>query len=63
MLTFFSFFFFLQILRRSISDHHGWLNFEVSKMGGKHSGWAIKTIYKKTDRDILKRIPLDPWFK
>ena len=41
----------------------GWLNFEFSKLGGKHSGWAIKTIYKKLDRGILKRIPLDPWFK
>ena len=34
----------------------GWLNFEFSKLGGKHSGWAIKTIYKKLDRGILKRI-------
>ena len=28
----------------------GWLNFEFSKIGGKHSGWTIKTIYKKLDR-------------
>ena len=53
-------------------DHHlrcgvgaGWLNFEFGKIGGKHFGWAIKTIYKKLDRGILKRTctPLDPWFK
>ena len=24
-------------------------NFKFIKMGGKHSGWAIKTIYKKID--------------
>ena len=47
-----SFSFFLQTLRRSFSDQHlspqmwgGWLNFEFSKIGGKHLGWAIKTIY------------------
>ena len=37
--------------------------------GEKHSGWAIKTIYKKQSRGMLKRIPLvkriplDPRFK
>ena len=43
-------------------DHHlrcgGWLNFECSKRE-KHSGWAIKTIYKKLDRGMLKHIPLN----
>ena len=41
---------YLSLLSRSISDHHlrcgGWLNLEFSKRE-KHSGWAIKTIYKK----------------
>ena len=41
---------YLLLLSRSISDHHlrcgGWLNLEFSKRE-KHSGWAIKTIYKK----------------
>ena len=40
----------LSLLSRSFSDHHlrcgGWLNLELSKRE-KHSGWAIKTIYKK----------------
>ena len=36
----------------------GWLNFEFSKRE-KHSGWAIKTIYKKLNRGMLKRIPLN----
>ena len=40
----------LSLLSRSFSDHHlrcgGWLNLEFSKRE-KHSGWAIKTIYKK----------------
>ena len=42
-------------------DHHlrcgGWLNFEFSKRE-KHLGWAIKTIYKKLCRGMLKHIPL-----
>ena len=42
--------FYLSLLIRSFSDHHlrcgGWLNLEFSKRE-KHSGWAIKTIYKK----------------
>ena len=41
---------YLSLLSQSISDHHlrcgGWLNLEFSKRE-KHSGWAIKTIYKK----------------
>ena len=41
---------YLSLLSRSISDHHlrcgGWLNLEFSKRE-KHSGLAIKTIYKK----------------
>ena len=41
---------YLLLLSRSFSDHHlrcgGWLNLEFSKRE-KHSGWAIKTIYKK----------------
>ena len=41
---------YLSLLSRSFSDHHlrcgGWLNLEFSKKE-KHSGWAIKTIYKK----------------
>ena len=41
---------YLSLLSRSIFDHHlrcgGWLNLEFSKRV-KHSGWAIKTIYKK----------------
>ena len=53
--------FFLSILSRSNFDHHlrcgGWLNFEFSKRE-KHSGWAIKTIYKKLCRGMLKHIPL-----
>ena len=52
---------FLSILSRSNFDHHlrcgGWLNFEFSK-SEKHSGWAIKTIYKKLCRGMLKHIPL-----
>ena len=48
--------FFLSILSRSNFDHHlrcgGWLNFEFSKRE-KHSGWAIKTIYKKLCRGML----------
>ena len=55
------FLFFLSILSRSNFDHHlrcgGWLNFEFSKRE-KHSGWAIKTIYKKLCRGMLKHIPL-----
>ena len=43
-------------------DNHlrcgGWLNFEFSKRE-KHSGWAIKTIYKKLNRGMLKHIPLN----
>ena len=55
--------FFLSIDTESINfDHHircgGWLNFEFSK-GGKHSGWAIKIIYKKLNRGMLKHIPLN----
>ena len=54
--------FFLAILSRSSFDHHlrcvGWLNFEFSKRE-KHSGWAIKTIYKKLNRGMLKHIPLN----
>ena len=42
--------FYISLLSRSFSDHHlrcgGWLNLEFSKRE-KHSGWAIKTIYKK----------------
>ena len=57
---------YLMVLSRSFTDHHlrcgGWLNFEFSKRG-KHLGWAIKTIYKKQSRGMLKRIPLDPRFK
>ena len=41
---------YLSLLSQSFSDHHlrcgGWLNLEFSKRE-KHSGWAIKTIYKK----------------
>ena len=41
---------YLSLLSRSFSDHHlrcgGWLNLEFSKRE-KHSGSAIKTIYKK----------------
>ena len=48
---------YLSLLSRSISDHHlgcgGWLNLEFSKRE-KHSGWAIKTIYKKWIRGMLK---------
>ena len=58
-MPFFSF--FLSILSRSNFDHHlrcgGWLNFEFSKRE-KHSGRAIKTIYKKLCRGMLKHIPL-----
>ena len=57
----FSFFFFLSILSQSNIDHHlrcgGWLNFEFG-LREKHSGWAIKTIYKKLCRGMLKHIPL-----
>ena len=54
--------FFLSNGTESInSDHHlrcgGWLNFEFSKRE-KHSGWVIKTIYKKLKRGMLKHIPL-----
>ena len=53
--------FFLSILSRSNFDHHlrcgWWLNFEFS-LREKHSGWAIKTIYKKLCRGMLKHIPL-----
>ena len=53
---------YLSLLSRSVSDHHlrcgGWLNLEFSKRE-KHSGWAIKTIYKKYIRGMLKHIPLD----
>ena len=54
--------FFLSTGTESINfDHHlrcgGWLNFEFSKRE-KHSGWAIKTIYKKLNRGMLKHIPL-----
>ena len=56
------FLFFLTILSRSCFDHHlrcvGWLNFEFSKRE-KHSGWAIKTFYKKLNRGMLKHIPLN----
>ena len=48
------------ILSRSVSDHlrcGGWLNFEFSKKG-KYSGWAIRPIYKKLSRGMLKHIPL-----
>ena len=55
-------FIYLMILSQSFSDHHlrfgGWLNLEFSKRE-KHLGWAIKTIYKKQSRGILKCIPLD----
>ena len=56
-------FFFLSNDTESINiDHHlrcgGWLNFEFSKRE-KHSGWAIKTIYKKLNRGMLKHIPLN----
>ena len=41
---------YLSLLSRSFVDHllrcGGWLNSEFSKRE-KHSGWAIKTIYKK----------------
>ena len=55
--------FFISNNTESINvDHHlrcgGWLNFEFSKRE-KNSGWAIKTIYKKLNRDILKHIPLN----
>ena len=54
--------FFLAILSRSSFDHQlrcvGWLNFEFSKRE-KHLGWAIKTIYKKLNRGMLKHIPLN----
>ena len=57
---------YLKVLSRSFTDHHlrcgGWLNFEFSKRG-KHLGWAIKTIYNKQSRGMLKRIPLNPRFK
>ena len=36
----------------------GWLNFEFSKRE-KHSGLAIKTIYKKLNRGMLKHMPLN----
>ena len=53
---------FLSILSRSSFDHHlrcvGWLNFEFSERE-KHSGRAIKTIYKKLNRGMLKDIPLN----
>ena len=53
--------FFLSILSRSNFDHHllcgGWLNFEFN-LREKHAGWAIKTIYKKLCRGMLKHIPL-----
>ena len=43
-------------------DHHlrccEWLNFEFSKRE-KHSGWAIRTIYKKLSRGMLKHIHLN----
>ena len=53
--------FFLSTGTESINiNHHlrcgGWLNFEFSKRE-KHSGWAIKTIYKKLNRGMLKHIP------
>ena len=48
--SFFPLAIYLSLLSRSFSDHHfrcgGWLNLEFSKRE-KHSGWAIKTIYKK----------------
>ena len=58
-----SYTFFLSNGTESInSDHHlrsgGWLNFEFSKRE-KHSGWVIKTIYKKLNRGMLKHIPLN----
>ena len=41
---------YLSLLSQSFSDHHlrcgVWLNLEFSKRE-KHSGWGIKTIYKK----------------
>ena len=50
------------LLSGPFSDQHlrcgGWINFEFIKRG-KHLGWAIKTIYKKQRRGMLKRIPLD----
>ena len=54
--------FFLSIDTESINFDHqlrcdGWQNFEVSKRE-KHLGWAIKTIYKKLNRGMLKHIPL-----
>ena len=53
---------FLSLDTESINfDHHlrcgGWLNFEFSYRE-KHLGWAIKTIYKKLCRGMLKHIPL-----
>ena len=45
---------YLHTLSRSISDHH--LRCGV----GAKSGWVIKTIYKKLNRGILKRIQLNP---
>ena len=54
--------FFLSFDTMSINfNHHlrcgGWLKFEFSKRE-KHSGWTIKTIYKKLRRGMLKHIPL-----
>ena len=52
---------YLHVLSRSFSDHHrrcdGWLDFEFSKRE-KHSGWAIRTFYKKLSRGMLKHIHL-----
>ena len=52
---------YLPLLSRSFSDNHlrccGWLNFEFSKRE-KYLGWVIKTIYKKLNRGMLKRILL-----
>ena len=50
---------YLPLLSRPFPDHHircgVWLNFEISK---RENNRAIKTIYKKLKRDMLKRIPL-----
>ena len=57
---------FLAILSRSSFDHHlrcvGWLNFEFSKRE-KHSGWAIKSIYKKLNRGMLDEFKFWRWFR
>ena len=55
--------FFLSSDTESINfDHHlrcgWWPNFEFSKRE-IHSGWAIKTIYRKLNRGMLKHIPLN----